>query len=207
MMYTGERLVPDRFGVGERIMIEHIDRYRFATQVISTWGQGTKHTNQLDILDAPCGVGYGAALLGEQLQATVVGIDNDQQTIDHARRFYYSIPKIEFHRFDLDEDQLDIGAYDVVVCFEGIEHVQKQDVVARKLCRSLRSPGLILVSTPRRDGPGAGSAFHTRELMREELYGLFAPYLVEAQMYGQDLRVADRAADADPRYFVLVGKV
>jgi len=202
-MYTGERLVPERFGIGERIVVEHLSRYSFASRVIRN---ALPHQgNHLRILDAPCGVGYGAALLAEQTQAHVTGVDNDQDTINHAKRSYCIIPNVEFHVVNLELDSPEEAYYDAVVCFEGIEHVHYQDRVARELCKAVRPGGLIFVSTPRRGGPGAGSEFHTQEFAPGELEFLFKPYVSSIEMYGQDLVVTDCKPDANARYYVLVG--
>jgi 2-polyprenyl-3-methyl-5-hydroxy-6-metoxy-1,4-benzoquinol methylase len=202
MIYTGERLVPDSFSIDDRIMVEHLDRYRFASHLIMDWKDRPK---KLKVLDAPCGVGYGAALLAEQTLGNVFGFDNDEQTILYARDRYGAVPNLHFLTVDLDEYGIAENTYDVAVCFEGIEHVKDQVVVAKKLCQTVRHPGMIIVSTPRRGGPGAGSEFHTQELLRDELYELFWPHLTNIQMYGQDLRVGDQNPDGNARYYVLVG--
>lgn len=202
MIYTGERLVPDQFGLGDRILIEHVDRYRFASRMLR---RDSLDNGTLRILDAPCGVGYGAVLLAEQNQADVTGLDNDANTIAYAKRRYRAVPRLTFKTVNLDVDSLEEEAYDAVVCFEGIEHVVRQFAVARKLSRAVVRGGMVFVSTPRRGGPGAGSEFHTRELVRGELLDLFYPHLSSIRMYGQDIVVEDQEPDDQARFYVMVG--
>jgi 2-polyprenyl-3-methyl-5-hydroxy-6-metoxy-1,4-benzoquinol methylase len=199
LAYTGERLIPDRFNVGDRILIEHLDRYRFAGRMLA---KKSKHPR---ILDAPCGVGYGAVLLAEQCQAEVTGLDNDPDTIAYGEQRYKAVRGLSFRLANLDVDVIEHDHYDAAVCFEGIEHVVHQRTVARKLCESVKKGGIVMMSTPRKDGPGAGSTFHTRELDRDDLYDLCWPHLQDVQMYGQDLLVGDQPPDENARYYVLVG--
>lgn len=214
MIYTGERLIPDSFTIADRILIEHLNRYSFAAKIINLRQQQRRHGQQpgiadrTRILDAPCGAGYGAALLAEQVGASVMGIDNDEGTITYARQRYGTMPGLLFCVADLDSEiphDLDAAPFDAVVCFEGIEHVLAQEDVARRLCAATVPGGLVIVSTPRRGGPGGGSEFHTRELVRTELHDLFAPHLASVQMYGQDITVGDCDGNDSARYYVLVG--
>jgi 2-polyprenyl-3-methyl-5-hydroxy-6-metoxy-1,4-benzoquinol methylase len=157
------------------------------------------------VLDAPWGVGYGSALIAEQTQADVVAVDCDPKTILYAQRRYGDIPNLRFLTANLDTDDIEEEGYDAVLCFEGIEHVAKQSEVAKRLSCAASRFGMVVVSTPRRGGPGAGSPFHTHELLRAELFGLFWPFTSSIQMYGQDLLVGDCAPDDSARYYILVG--
>jgi 2-polyprenyl-3-methyl-5-hydroxy-6-metoxy-1,4-benzoquinol methylase len=94
---------------------------------------------------------------------------------------------------------------DAVISFEGIEHVIDQEAAARSVCAALKSGGLLIASTPRAHGPGAGSSFHTHELDLDEFVGLFSPYLSEYAVHGQNLSVGDCDPDS-AKYLILEGR-
>lgn len=201
LKYTGERVVPDSFDVKDRILQEHVARYTYAATQIQA---RLKMSGPL-IWDAPCGVGYGTRLLAEQIPgALLYGVDLDPETIEYANA-RYAHPHINFYSADLDTHGVGL-LFDAIVCFEGIEHMKDLGHVAKILCQSLRQGGLVFVSTPRRNGPGAGSEFHTTELSRDELVSLFEPHLRCVEILGQDLKVGDCNPDEVARFYLLVGR-
>lgn len=222
LKYTGERLIPDQFMVTDRLLQEHLDRYRWAARMIAK-----DHAEQrarpeagladqgYAVLDAPCGVGYGAWLMANHLGMPVTGWDKDPETIMYARARYavepdltqpFDFSKTGFEIVDL-EYRPDVRAvYDYITCFEGIEHVSNPSFVAKQLCDLLRNNGMIFVSTPRVHGPGSGSEFHTHEMTKDELTELFAPHLSSVELLGQEMRVGDCVPDDNARFYVLVGR-
>lgn len=206
--FTGERFVPDIF-VSKSMEREHSSRYEMAVTTIKTQFPSASDDSypQLFILDAPCGVGFGSRMLVDDLGSTVLGLDVDEQTITYAKVRYGIVgPKLRFAVADLDTTPLTENIYNVVVCFEGIEHVQNPEEVAKKLCDSLVPRGLIFVSTPRRGGPGAGSEFHTKEFLKDEFIALFEPHLTYYNLWGQNTFVGDCSPDEFAAYYVLVGR-
>lgn len=203
LSYTGERLVPDQFAHTARIVTEHLERYRYAARTISEHSRA----QNLKIMDIPCGAGYGSALIAAQMDCHVFGYDIDVPTVHYARDRYgqHMEEELTFAYADMTQPIMSM-AFDAIVCFEGIEHVTGQAVVATNLCRALKPGGLIFVSTPRRGGPGGGSEFHTEELTRDELEALFRPHLTDIKVLGQDLRVGDSKPDEHARFYVLVGR-
>jgi 2-polyprenyl-3-methyl-5-hydroxy-6-metoxy-1,4-benzoquinol methylase len=220
LQYTGERVIPDRFALGDRILQEHMARYRYAGQKIKQYIEQElaalpiSHrglmTRRPMILDAPCGTGYGAAMLAEIVNATVYGLDIDSDTLEYARARYGSQDgRLCFEpACDMDEDTgwPYLPLLDAAVCFEGIEHVQNQQEVAGRLCRSVHTGGLVIVSTPRVHGPGSGSEYHTRELTLDQFTALFAPELSQMEVFGQEMQVGDCLADENARFYILVGR-
>lgn len=208
LTYDEERLVPEAFSIADRIFQEHIQRYQY---VVRDMQQRQHHPVSVQhILDAPCGEGYGVHMLANQFaSATVLGIDISDIAIRHAREKYGSSRR-QFQIINMDHVgqvcTLPQDHFQVVTCFEGIEHVNFQEFVAEWLCEVLAPGGVIYVSTPRRDGPGGGSPFHTHELTQEELVALFEPYLKSVSVIGQDIRPGDVLADENARFYLLIGE-
>lgn len=196
---TEERVVPDLMTWAEPAMAEHLARYLYAAHKISHLGGQNLH-----VLDAPSGAGYGTALLaGVPSVKQVVGIDIDPAAVAYAKK-RHGRTRATYEVCDMAALAGRTDKFDAVVCFEGIEHVKNLDVCAFALCNSLKPGGLLMVSTPRRGGPGAGSPFHTKELSIEEFANLFRKNLSNYNIIGQDLLVGDIDARS-ARYFILIG--
>lgn len=161
-----------------QVVYEHYHRYHFAAATVT----GRR------VLDLACGEGYGTAVLATSA-ADVVGIDIDRGTIQHASSSY-RLPNLRFDEGSmLDLSRYEVGSFDVVTCFEALEHVTEHDVLIGEVRRVLRPEGLFLVSTPDRltysghlhqDNP-----FHLRELSRQEFEELLCDNFANVAMWGQ----------------------
>src|SRR5947209_13622457 len=105
-----ERFVPDQ-DRGRLIEAEHLARYLWAAQLAS----GRR------VLDAGCGTAYGCRLLAEAGASDVVGVDLAEPVLDAVREQMPSGVTLE--RADLRELPFPAGGFDLVVCFEVIEHL------------------------------------------------------------------------------------
>jgi 2-polyprenyl-3-methyl-5-hydroxy-6-metoxy-1,4-benzoquinol methylase len=170
---TGERLVPD-VQRDELIYAEHLARYRLAAQYVP--GQR--------VLDAGCGEGYGTALLASAGAAGVVGVDVDEATIEHARERY----ELDFEVADVAELSFEDGSFDVVVCFETIEHVQDAPRVVAELRRVLSDDGVLVISTPNPSEYVAENEFHVREYPPAEFAEMLAAHFPQrVRLYQHNL--------------------
>jgi SAM-dependent methyltransferase len=197
LRWTGERLVPELMHPGERMVVEHMARYWWAADRIEALSK------RVVVLDAPSGAGYGTAILTSPSNVAMgIGIDCDTESVVYAQARYGVPGRVLFRTGDMT--RLHTRA-DVVVCFEGIEHVIDQGGAARSLCDALKPGGRLFVSTPRRGSLGAGSPHHTHELDLDEFTGLFAPYLSEWTVHGQTIGVGDQTPET-ARFFLLEGR-
>ncbi len=152
---TGERFIPELMG-GGLLEAEHQLRYRFARR----WVSGKR------VLDAGCGVGWGSAILLEAGAAEVVGLDLDPEAIANARA---RVPRAEFTVGDLLQLPFTDDRYDVVVCFEALEHTGDTNRTLDELSRVLTPDGLLLVSSPHPGVYPEGNPFHKNEETPERL--------------------------------------
>lgn len=130
---------------------ERVARYRWAAQIVS--GR--------TVLDAGCGSGHGARILAEAGATTVTACDVDAAAAELARRQLPAPANATVA--DLTDLPFDSAAFDVVVCFEVLEHLDAPEAAIAELRRVLRPDGLLLISTrgragPRPDDPGKGRA-------------------------------------------------
>jgi 2-polyprenyl-3-methyl-5-hydroxy-6-metoxy-1,4-benzoquinol methylase len=174
--FTGERFLP--WAEGTRIHYEHLHRYAFAAEFV----RGKR------VLDLASGEGYGSYMLSREAMQ-VVGVEIDQQTVDHAIR-RYSNDRIQFVCGSI----LDIPIqghkiFDVVVCFEAIEHIEGHDKLLSEVKRLLKEDGLFIVSTPNKatytDQRHYQNPFHKRELYLDEFKSILGSYFENVRILGQ----------------------
>jgi 2-polyprenyl-3-methyl-5-hydroxy-6-metoxy-1,4-benzoquinol methylase len=177
--FMQERYVP---GTWSRIAaFEHLPRYRLAAGLAG----GKK------VLDFGCGTGYGSALLA-QSGAQVTALDIDARAIAWARATH-ARHAIDFLRSDDFGESLPEATFDLITCFEMIEHVTESDQhrTLASLARLLKPGGLLLMSTPnpevtRRYGE---NPFHLREMTREEFLSFLKTRFEQVRLVGQSIRV------------------
>jgi GT2 family glycosyltransferase/SAM-dependent methyltransferase len=154
--WTGERCVP--WADDLQVIYEHYHRYTLASRFVT----GAR------VLDLGCGEGFGPALLAAGARE-VVGIDIDPQTVEHAAA-QYSRGNLQFAIGSMIDPGLLPGAppFDVITCFEALEHVEEQDTLLAVVRRLLAPGGLFLTSTPDvtvySHQHGNDNPFHVREL-------------------------------------------
>jgi SAM-dependent methyltransferase len=153
--------VPERFSPadmsGQLLEAEHLARYRWAATIAS----GKR------VLDAGCGTAYGTAILAESEATEVVGVDLAASVLDSVRA---EMPEnVELLEGDLTQLELEDGRFDLVVCFEVIEHFRDPQVVLDHLVRVLAPGGVLLVSSPNRGVYPGGNPHHHHEFKPQEL--------------------------------------
>lgn len=173
---SGERFVPELMG-GELIEAEHQARYRLALPFV----EGKR------VLDAGCGTGWGSELLVRAGAREVVGLDIAEEAVEDSRK---RVDRARFLRGDLQDLPFRPGSFDVVVCFEALEHTQDTSQTLDSLVNVLSDGGLLFVSSPNPGVYPAGNPFHFHEIPPEELRDAVAGRLGNVALFRQHLHLA-----------------
>ncbi|PTX57730.1 methyltransferase family protein [Litoreibacter ponti] len=170
--FTGERCTP---WITTGLLSEHLHRYLSVLELV----EGKT------VLDIACGEGYGAALMRNAGASSVLGIDIDQEIIVRANRIY-GREELSFACGDIREDlNIPSKKFDVITCFETIEHIDAQDAFMAELARVLAPGGTLIISTPDAKRPGAeneNNPFHEKELSIEEFQDLVGRHFAYSEM-------------------------
>lgn len=186
--FTGEFFVPGQSS--DRIEADHMERYIFSR----------RFANGKSVLDIACGLGYSAPIFIEAGCSEYVGVDISPKQVDVANRKYGS-----------DKAKYLVGnictfsperKFDLIVCFETIEHVSEYQEALGNLHRMLSDTGVLLISTPNRPvtSPRArtihdkpDNEFHTQEFTPFELRKALRSAgfkTIDSELYGQRQRFA-----------------
>lgn len=123
--------------VGESTELAHIDRYQFITGF----------TENKSVLDIACGSGYGTYMISNLGKAaSVFGVDLDESAVQYGNLKY---PANNIKRVVADATEFSsVEKFDVIICFETIEHIPNYLKLVENLWHNLKSDGIIFISTP-----------------------------------------------------------
>lgn len=137
---SGDRMIIDE-NLNKNEIDCHMNRYRFACGYV----------NGKTVFDAGCGTGYGSKILKNTGARLVIGIDNSEESIEYAKK-KFSSESIEFYSGDICDDstylRLPIKEFELITCFEVLEHVSQPHVLLTQLYRHLVKGGMLILSTP-----------------------------------------------------------
>ena len=176
LKYNGERYIP---GVPDiKMEAEHWARYFFAG----------KYVHEARVLDIACGEGYGTHYLST-LCKEVVGVDIDVEAIKHASN-KYSNSNLSFIQSSAELYKSKC-LFDVVTCFETIEHLteQQQNKFLKNLVRLLTTNGYLIISTPIKSVHAKyhvdDNPFHLKEFETSEFKQFLQKYFANFQLVFQ----------------------
>lgn len=184
--FMRERYVPGTWS--KLAEYEHMPRYALAKSL----AQGKR------VLDFGCGTGYGSALMAE-VATSVTGLDIDAPALAWARETHRAA-NLDFQRHGDLGATLPAKSFDMVSCFEMIEHVDHttQKAAVASIARLLTDDGLLLISTPNPAVTALYGAnpYHIREMNEAEFRELLSPHFPHIQILRQHVRVGVSLGDA-----------
>lgn len=115
--------------------------------MLTTYVMSARLARGRAVLDAGCGSGHGAWLFRSAGAARVVAVDLDPGALRDVAR---SDGEVRWAAMDVEALGLRDGAFDLIACFEVIEHVPHPARLLAELRRVARPGTLTLISTPNR---------------------------------------------------------
>jgi len=188
-----ERIVPGT-PAWDELYPEHVQRYEFAARRMRPGAR---------VLDAGCGVGYGAAHLADRGAGSVVAVDLSDDAIRIARARF---GRDGIHWVQDDCHSLERAAayapFDLVCNLENLEHLAHPERFLARVVALLAPDGWLVTSTPEQAGvnrlrgvrPGAPSVnrFHAREYTEGEFRALLVRHFEEVTVSYQTLAPVER---------------
>ncbi len=193
--FMQERYVPGTWS--KLAEYEHMPRYQFARQF----------ARDVRVLDFGCGTGYGSRFLADVAEG-VVGLDIDAAALKWASTWHDSTA-LRFERRDDLGAGLPDACFDLITCFEMIEHVDHATQIATidNLARLVTRTGKLIISTP---NPAVTknygeNPYHLREMDEEQFLALLNPRFSHVRIVKQWVRPSILiASEAQPATGALV---
>jgi SAM-dependent methyltransferase len=186
--FTGERFIPGQGGA--QIAYEHLHRYYLALR----WAAGKL------VLDVAAGTGYGAALLAG-VARRVWAIDIDAGSVRHAHRSCIAA-NLDFLQGDAVCLPVRSRSAGLVVAFELLEHVEKQEALVAEMARVVLPDGAVLISTPNKasysDARQYQNPFHVHEFYRDEFLALLGRHFSSIRLLEQQVRAGSLVLTRPP---------
>lgn len=178
--FTGERVIEGL--TPKRIWLDHAARYQFAGNYVK---------DEI-VLDVACGSGFGAKILEQKGAKFIHAVDISPEAIELANKHYAS-DSISFKVGDVKDLDFPADFFDLICCFETIEHIQDVDIALSELRRVLKPKGHLMISSPNRPLTSPGkflkdtpdNVFHTNEYSLGEILGLLSRYFEIQAVNGQ----------------------
>jgi 2-polyprenyl-3-methyl-5-hydroxy-6-metoxy-1,4-benzoquinol methylase len=179
----GRPVMDDEFTKMERmyatsfydVMMDHHYRYHFALSFIRRGDV---------VLDSAYNSGYGTHYMAKNSEcALAVGVDRSEHALNWALD-HFTCDNTVYVKADLSgafDMELPVRQYDVVACFETVEHMQNDQAFIRKLYDVMKTGGVLLISAPNENViphlnnpyfPNGFNPHHYRHYRPEELQQL-----------------------------------
>jgi ubiquinone/menaquinone biosynthesis C-methylase UbiE len=167
-----ERFDPSEEG-GRLIESEHRARYRWAARLV----EGKT------VLDVACGTGYGLEMYAAAGAAAVTGVDVDPEAVELVKKRYGKLASVL--QGDLRKLPLEDDSFDLVTCFETIEHVEGAAEGIAELRRVLKADGILVISSPNPDVYVGHNEHHVHEFRPAELAEAVGEHFAHTALYEQ----------------------
>jgi 2-polyprenyl-3-methyl-5-hydroxy-6-metoxy-1,4-benzoquinol methylase len=130
-----------------------------------------------------CGSGYGSNHMMKKGAYMVVGGDVSKEAIRDAIRFYRG-ERAYYLILDAQRLPFKNNSFDIVVCFETIEHLHRYEDFIKEIKRILKTNGVFICSTPNKAAHTKRSPYHVHEFTIDEFRSLLEKYFKDVTLYG-----------------------
>lgn len=128
----------------KRAMVYKLNR-KILSVVSKVVGGGTR---KYRILDAGCGEGFISALLCKEFSnVSITGLEQSQQALAVAHMHRMN-GKVCFRQGDIYQMPFENGSFDLVVCTEVLEHLERPKDALKEINRVVKEEGAVLLTVP-----------------------------------------------------------
>ena len=117
---------------------------------LTTYVATSRTVGGKSVADVGCGTGHGAWLLANSGSERVAALDIDEARTRLVSELCAGVENLSVSVMDAQRLVLEEGSFQVVTCFEVIEHVPKPDLLLSGIRRILARDGVAFLSTPNR---------------------------------------------------------
>jgi 2-polyprenyl-3-methyl-5-hydroxy-6-metoxy-1,4-benzoquinol methylase len=136
---------------------------------------------QGDVLEVGCGEGRGILLLTERAKS-FTAVDKIKPVIEDLQKKH---PAGRFISMNIPPlSSLADNAYDFIVSFQVIEHIENDALFLKEIHRVLKPGGTALLTTPNRKMSLSRNPWHIREYLPQELKNLAEKFFSKVEMKG-----------------------
>jgi len=128
---------------------DHIHNLEFI-RILSPYVFIASSVKQRSVLDVGCGSGHGTWLLMTNGAHSVLTLDLDKTKAYQAYRFCKGFNNFLALSMDAQSMGFKDHRFQVVTCFEVIEHIPNPDMLFSELRRMMKSDGILFLTTPNR---------------------------------------------------------
>src|SRR3989344_4989982 len=174
-------------GSGQRFVFNLIKSNRIKADTFARYLFASNFVADKVVLDAACGSGFGTFFLAQEA-STVQGVDFSEEAIKYAKE-NFSRNNITFTAGDLLSVSLPENFFDVIVSFHTMEQTSDPKLFIDRLSRSLKSGGVIILSTPNKKIVSPYSSnpmgkFNNFEFYKKDLVKIFSNNF-QVEWFGQ----------------------
>ena len=163
---------------------------RFQGILLKRYLDASKFVDNKRVLDIGCGTGAGTNLIAEKGAKHVIGVDYSQKAINFANNNFRK-SNLTFTKMDARNLRFPENSFDVILCFELIEHLpdNNHNQFVLNLKKILKNKGICICSTPNKkisspDKPTPNNPYHFKEFMPVEFLKLFKKHFSEVEIVG-----------------------
>lgn len=189
-MLTNEDIIrfqADRHEIIRTEKFRTIENYCLFLIHLKAYREAESFARDKIILDLGCNTGYGTKVISANCKE-VIGVDVSPRAISQAR-CKFGASGIEFQLIDGIKLPFSDQRFDLIICFQVIEHIGNMDSFLSEIRRVLKTEGKAIFSTPNariRLTPEMKpwNQFHTREFAANELGELLGKYFHVVKVRG-----------------------
>ena len=134
-----------------------------------------------DVLEVGCGEGRGVSLILQHAR-TFTAVDKIDEVVRDLQQKY---PSGRFIQMNIPPfPTLQDNAYDVVLSFQVIEHIDEDGLFLKEIHRVLKPGGILLLTTPNRRMSLTRNPWHVREYEHDQLERLASKYFTSVDLKG-----------------------